>query len=42
MQLIASEDHGNTAIDYGHETGTVAGMAPHQFHSILASAVHPH
>jgi hypothetical protein len=42
MQLIASEDHGNAAIEPGHEPGTVASLAPHQFHSILASAVHLH
>jgi len=42
MQLIASEEHSDVAIDVGHEVGTVAGMASHQFHSILSSAVDLH
>ncbi len=43
MQLIASEEHGNTAIDPGDDNNmTLTAMTPQHFQAILSSAVHLH
>jgi hypothetical protein len=42
MQLMASDDHGNTAIEAAHDNMTLAGMTPQQLHAVFASVVHLH
>jgi hypothetical protein len=42
MQLVASEEHNNAAIEPWHEVGTLAGTAPQHLQAVLTSVVHLH